>query len=96
MPLSKFLQSALWSYDLKKIDRNLHKRVIITQILNHGTWEQLKWLLKNYTISEIKKEVENPRRGEWRPSVINYWIKILGIKASDEKIKKSLNKIYAR
>ncbi|MBU1486743.1 hypothetical protein KKH56_01660 [bacterium] len=46
MAVPKFLQSALWSYDLSKMDAGNKddKRIIIEQVLNYGIWEQLKWL----------------------------------------------------
>jgi hypothetical protein len=39
--LPEFLQTCLWSYDLKELDPKdpRDRRLIITQVLNHGTWE---------------------------------------------------------
>lgn len=90
MPLSNFLQSALWSYDLKKMDINFDKKIIIEQILNYGTWEQLKWLMNNYSLNEIKIAVENPSRGNWREDSLNYWLLFFNIKMPKQKREKAL------
>lgn len=92
----RFLQSAFWSYDLKKINKDLYKKIIITQILNHGTWEQLSWLINNYSIKEIKKVIKNPARGVWREDVLNYWSKILDFKISKHKIRNATFSLHVK
>lgn len=78
----KSLKTALWSYDISKFDlKNAKdKRLIITQVLNHGTMRDVKWLLKTYSLSEIKEVVKKPARGVWWKETINYWRKILDVK----------------
>lgn len=88
--LPNFLQTALWSYDLKKMTKGRYKNIIITQILNYGTWPQLQWLLKNYTPQEIKKVLINPARGMWRADVINYWEKIFNLRLPKNKVNNAL------
>ena len=77
--LPSFLQSCLWSYDLKQLD--LHsprdKKVIVTQVLDHGNWEQLQWLLANYSRADIKEVLSRPARGEWQRPVLDFWRKVL-------------------
>lgn len=94
--LPNFLQSALWSYDLKKMTKNRYKNIIITQILNYGTWPQLQWLLKNYSAKEIKEVLKNPARGMWRADVINYWEKIFNLRLPKNMIDKALCSLYAK
>ncbi len=76
----KQFQRALWSYDVNKIDLEGDKREIITQVLNHGTWEELKLLYKVYSEKDIKEVVKNPRRGVWFKKVLNFWTTIFSIK----------------
>jgi hypothetical protein len=90
MALPKLLQSALWSYDLAKVDREKHKRVIITQVLNHGTWKQVKWILDNYPTADIEEVIKKPDRGVWQKDVLNYWIKILNLKITREKSNRAI------
>lgn len=94
--LPNFLQSALWSYDLKKMAKSRDKKIIITQILNHGTWPQIQWLLKNYSSKEIKRILKNPSRGVWQADVINYWEKIFNLRLPKNKADKALFSLYAK
>lgn len=94
--LPNFLQTALWSYDLKKMTKNRYKNLIITQILNFGNWRQLQWLLQNYSAKEIKEIIKNPARGMWRADVINYWEKIFNIRIPKNKVLKALWPPYAK
>jgi len=93
--LPKFLQSALWSYDLKKIDTSdkSDQRIIIEQILNYGTWKQLKWLVNTYSWEEIKQVVKNPSRGIWTEQSLNYWTKFCKIKLSAKMYNKSIMRL---
>lgn len=90
MALPKFLQSALWSYDLKSLDLKSDYRLIITQVLNHGNWKQIQWLKKIYGLEKIKKVVSNPSRGLWYDDVLNYWQVILNLKLPKKKFDKAL------
>ena len=90
MTLPKFLQSTLWSYDLKSLDPKKDYRLIITQVLNHGNWEQVQWLKKTYGLEKIKKVVKNPSRGLWYDDVLNYWQIVLSLKLPKKKLKEAL------
>lgn len=68
-----FLQSVLWSYDLKELDLKEDKGMIITQVLNYGDWKDLKWLYSVYTEKDIKEVLRHPRRGLWFERVLNFW-----------------------
>lgn len=84
MPLPKFLQSALWSYDAKKMDIKADKELIIQQILNYGIEKQIEWLFKTYSKKEIKDVLSHPRRGSWQADVLNYWLKIFDVKLNKD------------
>lgn len=75
-----FLQSALWSVDVRHVDPKKHKRYVIEQVLNHGTWQQLQWLLKTYATREIKHILRHPSRGTWHDEALHYWESILNTK----------------
>lgn len=82
MPLPKFLQSYLPSYNLSQMDLNNpdDKREIITQVLNYGDKRGIIWLFKNYNQLEIKKNILKPLRGYWQEKSLNYWLKISNLK----------------
>lgn len=82
MPLPKFLEPFLPSYDISKMDlKDLYdKKLIIEAVLNQGTMKEIKWLFKTYSLREIKNVLRNPARGCWDARVLNFWTKIFGIK----------------
>lgn len=85
MALPKFLQPYLAGYDLKKLDLEKDRELIITQVLNRGDDEALCWLGKNYFQNEIKQVISSPTRGMWLSSILSYWLKIFGLKL-DKKV----------
>lgn len=86
----KQFQRVLWSYDVNKMDLEEDKKEIITQVLNYGTWEDLKLLYRLYPEKEIKKIVKNPRRGVWFKKVLNFWTTIFNIKLKREVWEKAI------
>lgn len=82
MPLPKFLQPYLPSYDISKMDLKnpSDKKLVIEAVLNQGGMKEIKWLFKTYSIREIKNVVKNPARGCWDARVLNFWTKFFGIK----------------
>lgn len=80
MALPNFLQPYLASYDLRSLDPKRDGDLIITQVLNRGDDEAVRWLGENYFQKEIKQVISSPTRGMWMRSVLDYWLKCLGIK----------------
>ena len=82
MPLPKFLEPFLPSYDISKMDlKNPYdKKLIIEAVLNQGTMKEIKWLFKTYSLREIKNVLRNPSRGCWDARVLNFWTKFFNIK----------------
>lgn len=91
MALPKFLQPYLPSYDLAKMDLKQDKEIIITQVLNLGDDKAITWLFKSYAIADIKKVIQNPKRGMWHKKSLTYWQKIFDVKI--DKTKKELASI---
>ncbi len=88
--IPKKLQSALWSYDLRTLNQRRHKNLIITQVLNFGTWEQVQWLLKHYTRNDLRNAIKQPIRGIWRPDSLNYWMLVLDVKLPKSQIHRAI------
>ncbi len=91
--LPSFLKASLWSFDLKKLDSEKHKAIIIEHILNHGGDKEVKWLLRNYKKEDIIKVLKNPSRGFWFKNSLNFWCLIFNVKM-DEKHERAIKKIY--
>lgn len=81
---------ALWSYNLDKMDSQEDKKEIITQVLNHGNWDDLKLLFELYSEKEIKEVVESPRRGVWFKKVLNFWTTIFDIRLKKDVRERAL------
>lgn len=86
----KQFQKALWSYDIRKLDLEKDKEEIITQVLNYGTWEDIKLLFKLYPEREIKKVVKNPAPGRWFEKVLNFWTLMFNLRLKKEVFKKAI------
>ena len=69
----------LWSYNIDNIDLREDKEIIITQVLNYGDAERIKWLYSVYNDEDIKEVVIHPRRGLWFDRVLNFWELMLNI-----------------
>jgi hypothetical protein len=74
-----YVQSALWSYDLEKLDLHQDKERIITNVLNHGTKQSTDWLLQTYSKQDISDVIASPRPGEWNKKSLNFWSIIFNI-----------------
>ncbi|MCD6265408.1 MAG: hypothetical protein J7K02_05495 [Deltaproteobacteria bacterium] len=68
-----------WSYDLTELDLDRHKNFIITQVLNYGDWQGVKWLYENYSEDDLKQVIKEPRRGLWFKRALNFWLTVLEI-----------------
>ena len=79
-----------WSYDIKSLDLEKDKDYIIAQVLNYGTWEDLKWLYKVYSEKEIEEVVKTPRRGVWFKKVLNFWTTIFNVRLKKEVLGKAI------
>ena len=91
--IPEFVAPCLWSYDIKQIDLQEDKKLIITRVLNYGVWKDVKWLYSVYSEDDIKKVVSNPRRGLWFPKVLNFWETVLEIKIPRDKREKAIFKL---
>lgn len=94
--LPKFLQSVLWSYDLDAFDPDnpFDRRLIITQVLNHGSWKQIQWLLNYYSKKDLVEALKNPPKGVWYKDSLNYWLEMLNLKLPKETYQKAIFNLH--
>ena len=88
--ISQKMKWLFWSYNLASLNLRDDKDYIITQTLNYGTWEDLKWLFKIYSEKEIKEVIKNPDRGLWFEKVLNFWLTIFNIKLKKNIYQKAI------
>lgn len=72
----------VWSYDPSSLDVDQDRELIITQVLNYGDWEGIRWLHQTYPERLIKEVVAHPRRGLWLKQVLSFWCLMLGVRLS--------------
>lgn len=72
-PLPPFVHHALWAYDITTLDVQHDRALIITQLLNRGGADAVRWLRQTYGDIEIAAVVQQPARGRWFPHVLNFW-----------------------
>ncbi len=73
------LRSYFQEYDLESLKLERDATLIIQRTLEHGTWEEVRWLYQTYGDRRIRAFVRE--RGERMLSRVtfNYWRKLLGI-----------------
>lgn len=91
--LPKSLQAALWSYNLTNLDVKKDKKLIITQVLNYGVLQDIKWLFSTYSEQDIKEVVANPARGRWFVKTLNLWLTIFNLEISLAKKEAAIQKM---
>ena len=64
------IKKYFWSYNFEALDLEKDKQLIITQIINLGSWADWRWLAGVYGKEEIKKIVGNIRATEFRPGAL--------------------------
>lgn len=79
-----FLWPFLWSYDLKKMDKERDKQIIIKNILDFGTKQAIDWLRENYS-KKIKEAIKNSVKSDWSKKSINLWSLVYGVKPKDSR-----------
>ena len=61
----------LWSWRWKDIDIAKDKEEIIVSVVNEGSLDDWRWILKTYGKSEIKKILEGRLASEFHPESLN-------------------------
>lgn len=84
------LRWLFWSYDIKSMDVKSDKDYIIPQVLNFGTWDEIKWLFRIYPEKEIINAVKKPSRGVWFEKVLNFWLTMFNIRLKKDIWRKAI------
>jgi hypothetical protein len=61
------LRPLLWSYDFSRIDLERHRKMIIVQVLNYGTFNQWRWLIETYGREAVRAVVQQIPATEIKP-----------------------------
>lgn len=89
------LQGILWSRDINKLDLEKDKNYIIHQILSSGTWDNVAWLFRTYSIETIRNSFEKYPEKDYTEQSYNFIRNIL-IETNKDLDKKQYVKTYPR
>ena len=73
MEIPQSVRSALWSYDVSALDLQKDYVLIITNVLNLGTEEAVRWLFATYDKKDIETVLSTPKPGLWDKRSLNLW-----------------------
>lgn len=79
--LPKNLKKYFWDVDFKKLDFKMNPEFIIARILEYGDIAAAKWLFKNFTAEEIKKNIRKSREVSLKSA--NFWKLFFNLKNSE-------------
>ena|SRR3990167_4714963 len=88
--LPESVRACLWFSNPEELDWEQNQNHIITQILNRGTWEAVRWAREFYGIAAIEQAVRQPQRGLWFPQTLNFWQKFFGFTLHPSLASKAL------
>ena len=61
------LRLLFWSYDFSRIDLERHRKTIIVQVLNYGTFSQWRWLIETYGRDAVRAVLQQIPATEIKP-----------------------------
>ncbi|EKE22100.1 MAG: hypothetical protein ACD_7C00047G0002 [uncultured bacterium] len=74
----KFRQALFWDINPTKIDPKKNSQYVIERILDLGNDKEVKWMLKNYNKTMLKKVIANSR--SLAPQTKSLWTLMLKVK----------------
>lgn len=84
------VKASLWFADTTAIDWAGQKKMILTSILNRGTWEAVQWAYRFYGEKAVKEVVCHPGRGLWFPQALRFWLTFFGQSIQETAFQKAL------
>lgn len=84
------VRACLWFADINYLDWKKQQDLVVTQVLNRGTWEAVRWVYRTYGTKAMKASLLKPKRGFWFPQSLVFWSKFFGIKLSRETFEMAL------
>lgn len=75
-----WFQKFYWWGDASKVDLERDKKTIIVQLVNHGGWNEWKWLVNTYGNGALGKTIREIPVSEFRSGALKLISLLLGIK----------------
>lgn len=80
--LPKSIQQLIW---WGKVDSQIHADRIITAVFNHGTMQDIYYILNSYPVNTVQQIIQYPLRGSWDKKSLHFAEMLLGVKCTDSK-----------
>lgn len=87
--LPKFLYPLFWDINPAKLEVDKHPKYVIERIMEWGDFPHVKWMLKNFTLSQLKAALCQTRNLSKRSAP--FWANLLQINPEETKC---LSKAY--
>ena len=78
--IPKWFRKFYWWGDASRIDLERDKKTIIVQLVNHGGWDQWKWLVQTYRRETLRKIIQEIPISEFRSGALKLVSLLLGIR----------------
>jgi len=79
------LHPFFWEYDVETLDIYNDADVIMSRIMERGSWQAMTWLRKAFSNAELKAFLQKKGRKFLPLRELNYWAMICGIPAETRK-----------
>lgn len=86
------VRACIWFANPDQIDLEKSKTMMVTQILNRGTWSAVQWAWKIYGEAVFREVVSQPKRGLWFEQTLNFWLLFFQISLDPQVYQKALFK----
>jgi len=73
------VKAVLWSYNWNALEVQKDKKIIISQVLNFGSEEAIKWLFKQYGLTDVEQIANTIPLFQWNKKSLSLWKLVLSI-----------------
>jgi hypothetical protein len=87
------VRACLWFSDPEQIDWGQQKVLIITSVLNRGTWPAVRWIFYRYGEESVREAIKDPQRGLWFPHTLHFWQLYFDLSLPEDVQQKALIRI---
>lgn len=83
MIIPELIRPLLWEFDTEDPSgTETMERVIIERVMQRGSWEQMRWLLRQYSRDRLRRFIQDRGRRVLPPRELNFWARQCGFPES--------------
>ncbi len=88
--LRQTFERIFWDIDVSQLDFAKNEKLIVTQTINYGHYDEIQALFQVYPVETIKQALENPLKGVWNPKTYKAFCNLYDV----EPQKKAVNRLF--